>query len=329
MTSSDGVQSIVNKGFTERQARFLALVMRHSGVCLMRQYSTFADIVFGQKTRGFFAKLVERNYASTYDCAHNRARIYHARHRELYEAIGEPDSRLRRPPAIPTALERVMLIDAMLASPDIVWLATSDERVAHLATLTRIPLEDLPHVTIDHGDARQVRYFPDRLPLGVHPQGRVVLVYLSFDPFRDDFRSFLQRHAAMVAGLPAWTIRIVLPAHRAIAAQDFEQTARDQLAGPLSQRVGDELRWYFEHLMVARSGAAEDIDGVRFRRDRTAFQAPRYPALHRAWLQDGERVRTLASSSKIVDALASGAGNIEPMILPHSYAHLSPLVGIA
>jgi hypothetical protein len=117
MACSDGVQSIVNKGFTERQARFLVLVMRHSGVCLMRQYSTFAGIVFGQKTREFFAKLVERNYASTYDCAHNRARIYHVRHRELYEAIGEPDSRLRRPPAIPTALERVMLIDAMLASP--------------------------------------------------------------------------------------------------------------------------------------------------------------------------------------------------------------------
>jgi hypothetical protein len=69
MASSDSVQSIVNTGFTERQARFLALVMRHSGVCLMRQYSTFAGIAFGHKTRVFFARLVERNYASTYDCA--------------------------------------------------------------------------------------------------------------------------------------------------------------------------------------------------------------------------------------------------------------------
>jgi hypothetical protein len=329
MACSDGVQSIVNKGFTERQAKFLALVMRQSGVCLMRQYSTFAGIVFGQTTRVFFDKLVARNYASTYDCAHNRARIYHVRHRELYEAIGEPDSRLRRPPAIPTALERVMLLDAMLASPDIVWLATPDEKVAHLSTLTRIPLDDLPHVTIGHGDTRQVQYFPDRLPLGVHPERRLVLVYLSLDPFRDGFRSFLQRHAAMVAGLTAWTIRIVLPAHRAIAAQDFEQTARDQLAGPLSQRVGDELRWYFEHLRAARSGAAGDIDKVRFRRDRTAFQAPRYTALYRAWLQDGERVLTHALSPTIADALASGAGKIEPLILPHSYAHLSPLVGIS
>jgi hypothetical protein len=106
-------------------------------------------------------------------------------------------------------------------------------------------------------------------------------------------------------------------------------TARNQLAGPLSQRVWDELRWYFEQLRAARSGAAEDIDEVRFQRDRRAFQAHRYPVLYRAWLQDGERVLTLASSSKIADALASGTGKIEPMILPHSYAHLSPLVGIA
>jgi hypothetical protein len=51
--------------------------------------------------------------------------------------------------------------------------------------------------------------------------------------------------------------------------------------------------------------------------------------LYRAWRQAGERVLTLASSSKIADALASGTGKIAPMILPHSYAHLSPLVGIA
>jgi hypothetical protein len=36
------VGTIVSKGFTERQARFLVLVARHSGACVMRQYSTFA-----------------------------------------------------------------------------------------------------------------------------------------------------------------------------------------------------------------------------------------------------------------------------------------------
>jgi hypothetical protein len=117
MNLDDAVQTVAKKGFTERQARFLVLVARHAGVCVMRQYSAFAGIVFGQKTRKFFAKLESLGWVSTYDCAHNRARIYHLRHRDLYAAIGEPESRLRRPPAVPRALERLMVLDTILEHP--------------------------------------------------------------------------------------------------------------------------------------------------------------------------------------------------------------------
>src|SRR5687767_12084860 len=120
MNIDEAVRTVAEKGFTERQARFLVLVARHSGVCLMRQYSAFAGIVFGQKTRKFFSKLQRLGYVSTYDCAHNRARIYHLRHRDIYDAIGEPESRLRRPPAVPRAIERLMVLDAILENRDIV-----------------------------------------------------------------------------------------------------------------------------------------------------------------------------------------------------------------
>src|SRR3989304_10379850 len=74
MNLEQAVQTIAKRGFPARRARFLVLVARHSGVCVMRQYSSFAGIVFGQKTRKFFAKLVRLGYVSTYDCAHNRGR---------------------------------------------------------------------------------------------------------------------------------------------------------------------------------------------------------------------------------------------------------------
>jgi hypothetical protein len=41
-------------GFTERQARFLGLVLEHSGVCLSRQYRAFAGIAHGRADDGFF-----------------------------------------------------------------------------------------------------------------------------------------------------------------------------------------------------------------------------------------------------------------------------------
>ena len=90
MTAEDRVRAVAEFGFTARQARFLVMVMRHAGVCLLRQYSTFAGVVHGQKTRAFFQKLVSRRYASAYSCRHNRGRLYHVHHYGLYSAIGEP-----------------------------------------------------------------------------------------------------------------------------------------------------------------------------------------------------------------------------------------------
>ena len=63
MTVEERVTAVAEFGFTQRQARFLAIVLRHAGVCLLRQYSAFAGIVHGQKTRAFFRKLVSRRHA--------------------------------------------------------------------------------------------------------------------------------------------------------------------------------------------------------------------------------------------------------------------------
>ena len=42
MNLDDAIGTIISRGFTERQARFLVLVARHSGVCVMRQSSSVA-----------------------------------------------------------------------------------------------------------------------------------------------------------------------------------------------------------------------------------------------------------------------------------------------
>lgn len=91
------------------------------------------------------------------------------------------------------------------------WLGTADEKAAHVLALTRIEEADLPHVTTGEGERRRVRRFPDRLPIGVHLAGRGVVVYVVTDPTLDDFREFLERHAALLRALPAWTLRIVVP----------------------------------------------------------------------------------------------------------------------
>src|SRR5207244_10092429 len=94
LTPAERVQAVVDYGFTEREARFLVLVMRHSGLCVKRQYAAFAAIANGgEKCNTFFAKLVRRRSAIETACIHNRAHLYHVHCKPLYHAIGEPDSR--------------------------------------------------------------------------------------------------------------------------------------------------------------------------------------------------------------------------------------------
>jgi len=88
-------------------------------------------IIVDGKTRRFFAKLVQLRLASTYDCAHNRARIYHLNQRAIYAAIGEADSRLRKPVTLNHAIQRLMVLDAIVEDGDLVWLGTAEEKIAH------------------------------------------------------------------------------------------------------------------------------------------------------------------------------------------------------
>jgi len=329
MTFDERVQAIAKKGFTERQARFLTTVMLHTGVCVPRQYARFCGIVYGAKTRKFFAKLVHLQYASVYDRRHNRARIYHVNQRALYAAIGEADSRLRKPVTLNHAIQRLMLFDAIVEDPDLVWLGTADEKAVHILALTRIEQVDLPHVTVGEGQARTVRYFPDRLPVGIHLAGRGVIVYVVTDPWLDEFRVFLERHAALLRALPGWTLRIVVPPQFPDIAQRSKQVVWNQLLTPLRTEVVDDLRWYFEQVRSHPAPSRSDDLDERFYEAREAFSAPRFKALYQTWKQDGEPILASAGSRVISDAVIAGAGRVETLELGHRYGHLSPLVAVA
>jgi hypothetical protein len=136
MTQDERIRAVVDCGFTERQAGFLVLVMRHAGVCIPRQYAGFAGIANGgRRCNAFFDKLVKRGYAHEIRCVHNRARVYHVDHKPLYFVIGEASSRYRRPVSPRVAVGRLMLLDAVLAVGDVEWLTTAAEKAAYLERL--------------------------------------------------------------------------------------------------------------------------------------------------------------------------------------------------
>jgi hypothetical protein len=328
MTDVERAEAVSKMGFTARQAAFLVRVALHSGVCLGRQYCTFAGLVWGQTIRDFFAALVARKVATTYPCARQGGRIYHLQHKALYRAIGEPDSRLRRPTPVPRAVERLMLLDAVLAQPELTWLATERDKLAYFTAHTSLPPDAMPRVVFrSRTGATTVRYFADHLPIGCHADGRdPVFLYLvrRWDSF--DFRIFLQRHAPLLRALSGWHIRLLVPPHLSGAEERYRTACWNELATPLKPDVIDELRWYFER----RNGlavTAPEPDEQRYRQAHVRFSAPRFRALYKHWLALGDELLEFQGSHLVSEALKARRGRVDCHVLQRQYSHLSPLVG--
>lgn len=334
MTFTQRVDAIRPKGFTERQARFLVTVMLHGGVCMDRQYCAFSGIAHGQKTHDFFARLVARRHAVAFVCAHKRARIFHVRHRALYAAIEEPHSRFRKPTSAGHIVERLMVLDVVLAHRDLTWLATERDKVAHFTLLLHRQLRrhELPHLTFGRGDDTTIRYFPDKLPIGLDPDGRThVFTYLVTRVAPVDFRAFLHRHAELWRALASWVVRLLVPVHLQSAIDAYVAAWRQELATPLRLAIADELRWFFEQRRSRHEAApnAGEQDAARYAQGRQAFGVPRFRVLYQSWLRHGQTVIDATVSPALADAIARGTGRLECYVLPHRYLHLSSLVGTA
>jgi len=333
VTHEERVKRVASFGFTHRQAAFLVEVMLHSGFFLGRQYCSFARIARGQKMVDFLERLTTRKFATPYRCGHNKARVYHLHNTTLYDAIEQRDVRFRKRMALGRALERLMILDHVIAYREIRWLGAEQDKVAHFLTSTSLDRDALPRVVFGAAPNVTVRHFPDKLPIGVSPDGRQhVFLYVLVSPLPHDFRVFLRRHAELLRALPAWSIQLLVPVaqtDREGRAEDladlYENAFRQELGAPLDPVTANELRWFWEASTLA-SGREEDN---RMRRARRIFGTPRFRALRRALEVDGQRAVDVAMSRSLADAIERSEGRFERYEMRRQYFRLSHLVGTA
>lgn len=327
------VRAVARLGFTERQARFLVHVMVYSGVFLNRQYCAFASISHGQKTHDFIRKLVERGCATVITPgALHRGRIIHVHHKPLYEAIGEPNDRNRRVASLGRVIERLMLLDAVLADGRYLWLGTERDKLAYFKDRLSDECrpEDLPHISFGSSNGKTVRFFPDKLPIGVERDSgpRHVFLYLVTRDVPVDFRMFVFRHAELLKVTHRWTIRLLVPRRFRKAIALYRRAAREELAPDLEPSTVDALEWMFR----CRAGTAEpteipaDIDIATAARE---FRGPRLRARYRMWQIDPSLAKWNLSSFILRDQIARGDGRLEFVELPHQYLRLTSLVGVS
>ena len=322
-------------GFTDRQAEFLAHVLVFSGVFMERQYCRFAGLTHGRKSVEFLHALVDRGYAKVVapGKAHS-GRFYHLHYKPLYEAIRLPNSRNRRRVTLGRFIERLMLLDIVLGDQKHCWMGTETDKVAYFRKLDEhgrtLRDDDLPRVVFGMGDRRTTRYFPDKLPIGISPEygHRLVFVYLLRQPSPAEFRVFLARHAELLSSVFEWTIRIVFPRRFWNAKNLHVWAFRDDLTKQLRHSVVEEFRNYLE-AKHKPDAVTPDARARALTEGAKRFESARFQALERVWLEGGPTDFPQLYMSTIQEKLRLKRGQIEVMVLPHKYLHLSSLAGVA
>jgi hypothetical protein len=163
-------------------------------------------------------------------------------------------------------------------------------------------------------------------PIGIDPAGRAVLLHLALQLWTDEFRIWLQAHAAFLCALPAWTVRLVFPRPLDRAYHGYQRVIHEELETPLHPGTVGDLKWYFERRQ--KPSASVDAQTKAFLvRAAEVFGAPRLTTVYRRWLKQGDSVFEPLMSRVLADALTSGSGRVECLVLPHSYRHLAPVAG--
>ena len=159
------VDALAPLGWTGREAQWLALVCLHSGVFTRAQYSYRLDVAPYVAHR-FVRRLVSAGVAREHPHPdlHARARLCHISARGLYRALGVEHIRHRRLGSDEVLSRRLLSLDVVIERPDLPWLATEDEKVAHFEGLG-IQRSTLPQRTYSGRAGRSRRYFHLKLPL--------------------------------------------------------------------------------------------------------------------------------------------------------------------
>jgi hypothetical protein len=322
----DRVRALRALGYTPRQLRFLRLVLRCGGVCVPRQYATFAGIApGGRKCLGFFARLVRRGHAVPLRCGHNRAHVYHVHGRALEDAFGDDASRYRRAMSPALVVQRLMRLDAALMIPD----------ASSYAALTDHDLrggwrEIEPATGPIHGTSEEAFKGPRRLPLihpvGIDRGGATMFVCLITEASPDRFRRALQGLLTHLATVRSWSLFVVFTAPLARLTRTYETMVREELESPLTD---EDVQGLWKLFLRRREGAHERRDlptppGIAAV-GASLFTHPRFAALYRHWMEVRDDAFTPLMSTAAVDAIAEGRGRVTYHTLAHDYDHLVPV----
>ena len=241
-------------GWSGADAEWLTLVCLHSGVFTRAQYSYRFDVAPDVAHR-FMRRLVAAELATERPHRELRttARVCHVSAHGLYQTLGVPHIRYRQSGTDAVLFRRLLSLDVVIERPDLSWLATEADTVAHFEELG-IQRATLPQRVYSGALARARRYFYFKLPIAVDDR-EALFVYA--DPGQKT-TCWLHQWGSMHA--PLWVqlrergiaVRVVAATRSPVARVQYEAALAKWRRG---ERGGDPLtedeRGLLDRIMAA------------------------------------------------------------------------------
>jgi hypothetical protein len=288
---ADHIERIKERGYTEAEARFLYIVIVHSGYFTLRQFLAFAQARRGKRSSVFTQKLVKHGHARMRDYL-GAGSIFHVFSRTIYGQAEKDNLRNRKAHSFDFICTRLVLLDFILENLEFDYLETEQDKVVFFCEKLGVPRDFLPAKVYEGrpGSPPTIRYFVDKFPLFLAPPfpGASPVVTLSFVDSGSEnplsFAGHLTAYQGLFRQLKTFRFLYIAPkdAYFPRAAERFRSLVRR----PLESDVSSEILRYFQirkkwenHEYVVPVTA----DLVFLNEGRRRFHGARFDGLYRAW----------------------------------------------
>jgi hypothetical protein len=226
-------------------------------------------------------------------------------------------------------VQRLMILDGVLGDRNCWWMGTERDKRSYFATTQEMGLSapEYPQIAFGSGPQQTIRYFPDKVPIGVQKRDldHHIFLYLVTRTLPIDFRMFLLRHAELFRVLHTWTVRVLVPRRFWRAAVLYKAALRDELWTPLEPHITDRLETYFRERREAGGHISDPSDEYLIKAFRR-YGSARFASLYRAWRRMGDPILRAARSTILRDARERGWGACEIQPLRGQYLQLTGLI---
>ena len=322
MTLQDYVERILRFGYTETEARFLYLVATHSGYFTQAHFLRFAGVEKGGLSSRLIAKAEKFGHIRTLRFGLHRL-VHNLYRRRFYELLGKDNLRNRRHLSPLLIRNRLLILDFLVAHPELRYLETEHDKVEHFHSVLGIPKALLPcRIYKGAKDGTETRrYFVDRSPIFLDGQSHSpISVFVYCDHGERSllaFVSFLENYRAVLKSLPSFRLIYCSPnAKKFPRAEGFFER---QL--PASTRVDrGNLERYFTVRHLWESGQTAALTSADRRLLRLGDEQYRDPCFEEVYRQvTAEKVPSTQLNALIQSALGAQKRAFATYLLPESY----------